>query len=195
MLTSFYSKEEIELLGLQSYGNNVLISRKVSIYSPETLSIGNNVRIDDFCILSGNIKLGSNIHIAAFCAFYGSLGIMMEDYSGCSSRTTIYSAMDDFSGDYLVGPTHPEGLTNVTGGEVVIKRFAQIGAGCVVFPNITIPEGCVVGAMSLVSKELTPWSINIGVPAKKIKDRSKELLCLLNQYDEFTRGISLHDNL
>lgn len=48
----FYSREQLEKIGFKSLGKNVLISDKSSIYSPENISIGNNVRIDDFCILS-----------------------------------------------------------------------------------------------------------------------------------------------
>ena len=56
MTTSFYSREELLDLGLKSVGENVRISRKVSIYGAEQISIGDNVRIDDFCILSGIIQ-------------------------------------------------------------------------------------------------------------------------------------------
>lgn len=71
MGNSFYSISELKLLGLKRLGQNVYISRKSSIYSPENISIGDNVRIDDFCILSGNITLGNYIHIAAYTALYG----------------------------------------------------------------------------------------------------------------------------
>ena len=101
MRTSFYTEQELSQLGLKSYGENVRISRYAQIYSPEKISIGDNVRIDDFCILSGNIAIGSYIHIAAYCALYGAdEGIVMEDYTGLSARATIYAAIDDFSGKY-----------------------------------------------------------------------------------------------
>ena len=48
----FYSREQLEKIGFKFLGNNVLISDKTSIYSPENISIGNNVRVDDFSILS-----------------------------------------------------------------------------------------------------------------------------------------------
>ena len=51
-MTSFYSPEELKLIPFQSIGENVLISRKASIYSPGSITIGSNVRVDDFCILS-----------------------------------------------------------------------------------------------------------------------------------------------
>ena len=65
MKTSFYNEEELKEIGLKVYGKNVLISRNATIYGADKISIGDNVRIDDFCILSGNISLGSYIHIAA----------------------------------------------------------------------------------------------------------------------------------
>ena len=175
-MNSFYTEKELLELGLKRYGKNVLISRKCSMYSPKEISIGNNVRIDDFCILSGNITLGSNIHIAAYCALYGTFGIEMEDYTGLSPRCTIFSATDDFSGDYLISPMVEQSKTNVTGGKVLIKKYSQIGANCVIMPNLTIGEGVTVGTMSMVNKSSENWSIYVGIPAKKIKERKKGLL-------------------
>lgn len=180
-MSSFYSDIELKELGLKSYGKNVLISKKCSIYAPEKISVGNNVRIDDFCIISGDVTLGNNVHISAYSALYGAEGIEFKDHSGCSARTTIYSAMDDFSGDYLIGPMHPEGTTHVTGGKVTIGQYVQLGAHCLVFPNVTIHEGSVVGALSLVTKDIPEWSIYVGIPAKKLRDRSKGLLKLIEK--------------
>jgi galactoside O-acetyltransferase len=179
MITSFYSQKELLSIGFASLGNNVKISKKTSIYGAEHMSIGNNVRIDDFCILSGNIAIGSNIHISAYVALYGSGGITLEDYTGISPRSTVYSAMDDFSGDCLIGPIHPTEYTNVHKGQVIIKKYAQIGTHSVVFPNITIGEGSVVGAMTLVNKSLDAWGIYVGQPAKFLKTRKKGLLKFL----------------
>ncbi|MDR0972346.1 MAG: acyltransferase [Bacteroidales bacterium] len=175
-MTSFYSEEELKSIGFKSFGKNVLISRKTSIYSPEKISIGNNVRIDDYCIISGDITIGNYIHIAAYCALFGSMGIEMKDYSGLSMRCTILSATDDYGGNYLIGPMMEEGTTNVTGGRVVIEKYATCGAHSLVMPNITIGEGAVTGAMSMVNKTLLPWGIYLGIPAKRIKDREKGLL-------------------
>lgn len=179
-MNSFYSQSELTALGLKSFGSNVLISRKVSIYGASDIEIGDNVRIDDFCILSGNIKLGSHIHISAFCALYGSQGFVMEDFTGLSARYTVYSAVDDFSGNYLIGPMVDVKLTNVTGGMVAIQKFSQIGAGCVILPDLTIEEGVTVGAMSFVKESLKSWNIYAGIPAVKIKERSRGLLSIIH---------------
>lgn len=173
---SFYSEEELETLGLKSYGKHVLISRYCNIYSPENISIGDNVRIDDYCILSGHIKIGSNIHISAFVAIYGKYGVVLEDYTGISPRSTIYTAMDDFSGNYLIGPIHNDAFAHVTGGVVRLCKYSQIGANTIVFPNVTIDEGSVVGACSLVKSSLKSWGIYWGIPVHRHRDREKGLL-------------------
>jgi galactoside O-acetyltransferase len=173
--TSFYSEKELLSLGFKSIGKGCRISRKACFYDIKKITIGNNVRIDDFCILSGNITLGPNIHISAYVALYGSKGIIMEDYTGVSARTTIYSAMDDFSGNYLIGPIHPEETTNVLGGAVVISKFSQIGAHCVIMPSIVLEEGTVIGAFSLVRHSTRSWSIYYGSPAHYVRNRSQEM--------------------
>ena len=178
-MTSFYSAEELEQIGFKSYGCNVLISKKASIYSPEKISIGNNVRIDDFCILSGNIRLGSNIHISAFCALYGAMGITLKDFSGMSPRCTIFSASDDFGGDYLIGPIHSSSLTNVTGGPVILEKYVQLGACTTVMPNLIVGEGAVTGTNTLVRKSIDSWTINVGIPSHILRERKKGLLTKL----------------
>ena len=176
MENSFLTIDELVILGLKHFGKNPLISRKASFYTPENIEIGDNVRIDDFCILSGNITLGSYIHISAHTCLYGSKGIIINDFSGLSTRTIVLSASDDFGGDYLIGPMVPPAYTNVTGGPVIIKRYVQVGAGSTIFPNITIEEGAIVGAMSLITNNIESWAIYAGVPAKFIKQRKSGLL-------------------
>lgn len=178
-MDSFYSEKELKEIGFKAVGKNVKLSRKASVYSPDKIEIGDNVRIDDFCILSGRIVLGSQIHISAYVALYGSKGIVIGDYSGISPKSLIYSAMDDFSGDYLIGPIHPEEKTNIRGGTVHICRFVQIGSNSVVFPDLEIGEGSVIGALSLVKESISPWGIYAGIPCRYIKPRNKKLLDLI----------------
>ena len=181
MNSSFLNAEELVQIGFKSYGTNVLIIRKASFYSPEKISLGKSVRIDDFCLLSGDIVIGSYVHISAYTALYGSLGIIMDDFAGLSPRCTVFTAMDDFSGEYMVGPMVEEQKTNVTGGVVHLKKYVQIGAGSLVFPDLTIEEGTAVGAMSLVKNSLDAWSIYAGIPVRKIKPRQKKILIRVSE--------------
>ena len=106
----FYTKKELDKIGFKSVGNNVLISNKASIYGAQNIEIGSNVRIDDFCILSagdGGIKIGNYIHIACYAHLIGAGEIIVEDHAQISGKASIYSSSDDFSGDFLIGPTVP----------------------------------------------------------------------------------------
>jgi acetyltransferase-like isoleucine patch superfamily enzyme len=181
-MTSFYTKTELDSLGFKSVGDNVQVSRFARFYGIEGITLGNQVRIDDFCILSGEITLGNFIHISAYCALYGSKGIVMDDFSGLSPRTTVFSASDDFSGNFLVGPMVDGHFTNVTGGKVTIGKYVQVGANCVVLPDLILEEGVAVGALSLVNKSLPAWGIYAGVPAQFVKTRSREMCSVAEKF-------------
>jgi acetyltransferase-like isoleucine patch superfamily enzyme len=176
METSFLSSEELKIFGFKAIGTNVLISRKVSIYSPQLISIGNNVRVDDFCILSGNITLGSYIHISAYTALYGRYGITVADFATISGRVFIYSQNDDYSGDFMTNPMVPVEYSNITGGEVFINKHAIIAAGCIILPDLTIGEGACIGAMSLLKSNADPWMVYAGIPAKLKGPRNNRIL-------------------
>ena len=127
-------------------------------------------------MFSGNITLGNYIHISAYTALYGKYGIEIDDYSGLSSRVTLLSGSDDFSGQYGVGAMLPEEIRNVITGKIILGKYVQIGLGTLVMPEITIGDGSAVGAMSLVNNSIPSWKIAVGVPAKIVKDRDKGLI-------------------
>lgn len=175
--TSFYSDEELRRLGFQKCGNDVRISRKASIYGANHISIGNHVRVDDFCILSGKVTLGDHIHIAAGTALYGGTkGIVMEDFSNISSRICIYALSDDYSGRTMTNPMIPDEYKAVCEKPVLIKRHVIVGTGSTILPGVTLEEGTAVGAMSLVKESTEEWGIYAGIPARRLKDREKGLL-------------------
>ena len=176
-MSSFYRREELNNIGFKEIGDNVKISRNACFYSVNDIVIGNNVRIDDFCILSGKIKLGNNIHISAYTGlFAGDVGIYLEDFCTVSSRCCIYALNDDYSGDYLTNPMVPSKWRNVKEELVLLKTFSIIGSGCTILPGVTIGEGVAVGAMSLVKDDLENWNVYAGVPCKKIKERNTKML-------------------
>ena len=176
-MTSFYSEEELASLGLKTYGKQVLISRKCSIYGAGKISLGSHVRIDDFCILSGEIQIGDYVHISAYTSlFAGNAQIIIGSYTAISSRIAIYAESDDYSGESMVNPMVPEQCRKVESKDVIINDHVIIGSGSTVLPGAEVGEGASVGAMSLINKNIEPWSINVGIPCRKIKNRSRKLL-------------------
>lgn len=166
-------------LGLGSVGANVQISKKASIYAPKNIFIANNVRIDDYCVITGGagISIGRFVHIACFCALYGGGGIVLEDFCGLSSRVSIFSESDDYDGESLTNPLIPRMFKpGYVSERVLIKRHSIVGAHSVILPGVTLNEGVAVGANSLVVRDCNEWTVYVGSPAKRIKNRSKHLL-------------------
>ena len=186
-MNSFFSDQELKDLGLKSYGTNVLISRKSSLYNPEKMALGDNVRIDDYCILSGAIEVGSYVHISAFCALYGGGGIKINDHSGLSPRCSLFSHSDDFSGICAIGPMYRDEDRNIVSMPILIDKYSQVGSGSVILPGIKVPEGFSCGAMTLLNKDdLKPWSIYVGSPARKIGNRSGKVKKIISRaYDKY----------
>lgn len=175
----FYTKDELKKIGFKSVGDNVFISDKSSIYGAKNIEIGSNVRIDDFCIISageGGIKIGNYVHIACYAHLIGAGEIEVEDHAQISGKVSIYSSSDDFSGDFLIGPTVPKEFTNVKNKKVHLKKYVILGCNVVVLPGVVIEEGTAIGALSLVSKSLPGYGIYGGNPLKFLKERKKGML-------------------
>lgn len=178
---SFYSTEELHGMGFRFIGKDVQISRKSSLYGCSRISIGNYSRIDDFCVLSagdGGIFIGSRVHIALMCSLIGSARIELHDFSGLSSRVSIYSSSDDYTGASLTNPTVPAEFKAVESAPVTLGEHVIIGSGTVILPGTAIGEGAAVGALSLARGVMEPFKIYSGVPARVVKERRKDLLSL-----------------
>lgn len=179
---SFYTDNELANLGLAKYGANVLISHKASIYNPAQISIGSNVRVDDFCVLSagaGGIYIGDYVHIAVFCALMGAGKITLSDFCGLSSRVSLYSSNDDYSGGHLTGPTVPNRYTGVHHDDVYLGKHVIVGSGSVILPGVTLEEGVAIAALSLIKKRCAYFGIYSG--SGRIGERSTKLLELEKQ--------------
>jgi len=174
---SYLSIKKLISLKFKKLGKNVLISDKASIYNASEISLDDNTRIDDFVIISGKVSFGKYVHIATHTSISGgTAGIIFSDFSTCAYNCHIFSQSDDYSGSSMTNPLVPQKYTNVKKGAIYIGRHVIIGTGSVVFPGTRIEDGCSIGAMSLVTKSTEPYSIYVGVPAKKIKSRKKHFL-------------------
>lgn len=181
----FYEKKDLHRFNFKKLGNNVLISKSATLYKTEQISISNNSRIDDFCALSGEITIGMNVHITVHCSITASLSpIIIEDFVGIAANCHIFSSMDDFLGIGLTNPTVPIEFRNVSHGPVKISKHSIMGVGSVIFPNVIVGEGCAIGAMTLVNKSIDPWGVYVGIPAVRMRDRSKKLLEKEKQFIE-----------
>lgn len=180
---AFLNQEFLLKMNFKKLGKNVLISEKASIYNPEKIEVGDDSRIDDFCVISGRVKIGNNVHITVFCNIAGGTeGVYIEDFSTVAYGCHLFSQSDDYSGETMTNSTIPSHLKSERKKAVYVKKHCIIGTKSIIFPGVTLSEGTAVGAASLINKSTESWSIYVGVPAKKIKDRSKNLLILVDDY-------------
>lgn len=184
---SFFSKKELKQFKFRSIGKNVFIKKNVGMFFIENISIGNNVRIDDNVIIVASnknspVKIGNYIHIASNCYLAGSDGIDMMDFTTLAPGVLIFSGSDDYSGKKLTNPMVGNPYIGGKSGKVTLCKHVIIGAGSVVLPDVTIKQGSSVGALSLVNKDLNPWGVYTGIPAKKIKSRYKDVLKLEKKF-------------
>ncbi len=182
---SYYTQEQLKELGFKYIGKNVKISDKASIYNYDQIEIGDNSRIDDFCVISGKIKIGRNVHITPMCLVAGGIkGIVFEDFTTIAYGVQVFTQSDDYSGRTMTNSTIPKEYKNEFMEEIILKKYSIVGAGSIIMPGVKLAEGTSIGAMSLVLKSTNPWGIYVGNPAKRLKDRKKNLLELEKQYLE-----------
>lgn len=162
---------------LKSCGEDVFISQLVEIRRPHLVTIGKHVAIDTGVYITTRADIGDYVHLAPYITVIGGekSHLIVEDFVTIAAGSRIIAGSDLFQGDGFTSVTVPEKYRDSVNHSVVtIKRFAGIGTNVVVFPGVTIAEGTVIGACSLVTKDTEPWTIYTGVPAKPIKVRPKE---------------------
>ena len=145
--------------------------------------------IDDFVFIDGGagVSIGSHVHIASFASLTGGGSIVLEDYVGISGGSRIVSGTDRFDGSGLTGPTIPPQWRAVERGQIQIERHAVLGTNVVVHPGVSIGAGAIVGSNSLVTRDLPPWTICHGTPAKPVRERPAETIL------EYERALSEHE--
>ena len=165
-------------------GSNVKISPRAVIYNEENLIIGHDVRIDDFCVLScgEGLTIGDYVHLAPYSAYHAGAGMLIESFVGISAHCAFYTTSDDYSGETMSNPMIPDRFKNVDRGPILIGRHTLIGHGITVLPGVIIGAGVAIGAHSFVTRDCEPWGIYAGIPARRVKERSRNLLNLEREF-------------
>ncbi len=132
-------------------GVGVYIMKGCYIMSPFGIEIGNNVSINRYTTISGQggLRIGNNVMIAPNC------NILTSNHEYRKRGVPMMSQGESM-------------------GLVVIKDDVWLGANVVVSPGVTIGEGSIVGANAVVTKNVDPYTIVGGVPARFIKNRFNE---------------------
>ena len=180
---AYLTIEALESMGFKSVGEGVKISDKASIYNPECIELGDFSRIDDFCVISGSVNIGSYVHVTPMCLIAGGVpGVYLHDFCTLAYGVKVFAQSDDYSGSTMVNSLIPKKYKKELFAKVVLEKQVIVGANATILPGVTISEGCSVGAMSLVNKSTDSWGIYAGNPARRIKERKKDLLELEKQF-------------
>lgn len=177
----YFTEHELRPMGFKSVGTNVRVAKSCTIIGLANISFGNNVRIDGGVVITAAtapVEIGSYVHIGGYGFLLGAGGIVIADFCTTSQGVKLYSGSDDYSGETMTNPTVPDVLKKIEIGKIELERHVIVGSTSVVLPGCRLGEGVAVGALSLVNKPLAPWGIYAGTPARRIRERSKNLLKL-----------------
>lgn len=160
----------------KSFGVDVFIHETAIIKHPSMCDIGSHTAIDNGVTISTELIMGDYIHIAPYVVVIGGKKskLILEDFSFVASGTKIVCGSEDYTGNGLVGPTIPEEYRELTYSTVKFEKYAGCGVNCSIMPGVTLAEGSILGANSLLTKDTEPWTIYVGSPAKPVKIRDKD---------------------
>jgi acetyltransferase-like isoleucine patch superfamily enzyme len=130
------------------------------------IRIGAGTAVHMGCFITGRrISIGDHSVVNRRCYLDGRGGL------------TIGANVNISPESYLLTFTHDLGdpQFGTIGGEVIIGDHAWLGARAMVMPGVNLGEGCVVGAGAVVTKNIDPYTIVAGVPARKVGERCKEI--------------------
>lgn len=174
---AYLSEIQLKEAGFKRVGKNVKISEKASIYNPELIEIGDNSRIDDFCVISGKVVVGKYCHITPMCLVAGGApGVCFSDFCTLAYGVKVFAQSDDYSGLSLTNSLIPKKYKNEIFEAVRFGKHVIVGAGSIILPGSDVAEGCSIGAMTLVNKSTQPWGIYVGIPARRVNERKQDML-------------------
>jgi len=162
---------------LKKQGIDLFVHDTAIIKQPQLTEVGDHVAIDVGVYLSTESVIGDYVHIAPYvCVIGGAKAkLVMGDFSGISAGSKIVCGSDDFTKGML-NPQVPLKFKETKFTTVTIEKFACVGVNCVIMPGVTLAEGSVIGAGSVVTKSTEPWTVYVGSPAKAVKLRDKDLI-------------------
>lgn len=161
---------------LKSCGDDVFVSASVEIRRPSLIELGSHIAIDSGFFITTAAKLGNYIHIGPYvCVIGGPTGVFtMGNFTNIAVGGRVVCVSDTFRGDGLISaPGIPKGSVRLNVAPVVLEDFANVGANVTILPGVTVREGSVIGAGSVVTKSTEPWTVYVGAPAKPLKKRPK----------------------
>lgn len=158
--------------------NHLLLRlRGVSVHRTalvRTLAIGSKTRIWAFCNVSSGVLIGENVNICDHC--FLEEGVRIGDNVTLKTGVSLWNGLM-VEDDVFVGPgvqfcndRFPRSKHYVDVVSTLLKRGCSLGAGSVILPGVTIGEGAMVGAGSVVTRSVPDHTLVVGNPARIIRE-------------------------
>lgn len=146
---AWYVHDHVAPKAKMAKGENVRIHPTASLRCGQNISLGKNSHINQYCCIwaspNAKISLGDNVLMGP--------GVKMFSSNHGAARDSIMNKQEWKEKD------------------VVIGNDVWLGANVVVVPGVTIGDGSVIAAGAVVTKDIPPYSIAAGIPARVIKER------------------------
>ena len=146
-------------------GRNVKLSKFINMYG---CTVGDDVKIGAFVEIQKNASIGNNCKISSHS--FICEGVTIEDAVFIGHSVTFINDM--YPRATANGALQTEADWKVD--KTVVKKGASIGSGCTILANVTIGEGAIIGAGSVVTKDVPPNAIVAGNPAKFLRFVTEE---------------------
>lgn len=173
-MTQIYKTKEF-LAQFAFVGNDVQIFEQALILKPEVIQLGDGVRIDDFTRIEGGsgLRIGKYVHIASFASILGGGEAEIGDLSGIGQGAKLITGVGHPFEDKFPAKLPDHDPYHRRQGKIVMGNYSFVAVNAVIMPNVMIGEGAVVGAGAVVTKNVPPWAIVVGAPARIIGSREK----------------------
>lgn len=163
-------KRKIFGLTVFVFDSMINLRKKIlSFYCRQKLkNCGKNVRLRfPLCFENmENIEIGDNVSFASFVHIWGAGGVSIGDNTMIASHTAIFSTTHDYKNEKM-----HESIINKP---VHIGKNVWIGAHSVIYPGVAIGDGSVIGANTIVNKDVPANAVFYGSPGKVIKYRGNQ---------------------
>jgi acetyltransferase-like isoleucine patch superfamily enzyme len=154
-------------------GSDVVIEPGVLVFHPETIEVGDGVYVGHNAILKGYYRskffIGSHTWIGQSVFLHSAGGLRIGRAVGIGPTVKVFTSSHDGDGRLEV----PVLFTALQFGAVVLEDGCDIGIGSIVLPGVTVGEGAIIGAGSVVTHNIPPYEVWAGVPARKLRNRRR----------------------
>lgn len=154
----------------------VTIYEPVVQTKPENITIGEGSRIDSFVKLEGGLQLtiGRYVHVASFAHLnIGGGTLVIGDFAAVASGAKIISGSNQVSA-LSMSACAPASIQKVKASFTEIGPYACVLCNAVVLPGVQLGEGAVLAAGAVATKNVPPWEIWGGIPARFMSKRVVE---------------------